>query len=138
MSIWLPAGLAAAALIHIGLARDGWAFILSGFAAILAGFVGHLLVNVTHQAGFSPRELGLGLVLYVVALVAFGLAVLLEPGFSTRAGVPMAIGFLSLFAAVVFTMLTTAGTRGAFSAFDVIKSFRLPERPPTRRRADPR
>ena len=127
LAVWLPALLVAASLLHAGLARASAAFVLAGFLAVLAGFVGHVLVNVTHGTRFLARELGLGLVLYLAALVAFGLALLLSPGFAAFAFAPMAVGFILLFAAVVATMLIASGVRGAFESFDVISSFRGPE-----------
>lgn len=136
MTIWLPAGLVAASLLHLGLGQGRAGFILAGFLAIVAGFVGHVLVNFVYASGFSPRERGLGLALYLLALVAFGFALLLKPGFAAQAFAPMAGGFLVLFAVVVFTMLTGLGVRGAFESFDVIRSFRTVTPPAMRGRDD--
>ena len=129
MAVWLPAGLVAAALFHYGLGRGGPAFMLAGFGAILAAFAGHVIVNVLHGTNFTARELALGLVLYAAALVAFGVATLLRPGFAARAFVPMSAGLILIFASVVFTMVTRSGVRGAFESFDVIRTFRTPSPP---------
>ena len=124
MAIWLPAGLVGASLLHYGTGRASAACILGGFAAAVAAFIGHVLVNAAYCTGFSARERALGLVLYVAALLGFGLTALLGPAFSARAFASLCGGFILLFAVVVFTMLTSYGTRGAFEAFDVIRSFR--------------
>jgi len=124
MAIWLPAGLVGASLLHYGTDRAGAACILGGFAAIVVAFIGHVLVNAAYRTGFSPRERALGLVLYVVALLGFVLTALIGPALPARAFVSLCGGFILLFAVVVFTMLTSYGTRGAFEAFDVIRSFR--------------
>ncbi len=128
MAVWLPAGLVAATLFHYGLGQGGAAFILASFAVILAAFIGHVIVNVVLGTAFTRRELALGLVLYAAALLSFGMATLVSSGFATRAFLPGSAGFLLLFAAVVFHMVTIAGARGAFDAFDVVRSFRAPRR----------
>lgn len=128
-TVWLPAGLVAAALVHYGLGRGGAPFVLAAFGVILAAFAGHVVVNLVDGIPFTARELALGLVLYAVALVAFGVATLLRPDFAARAFVPMSAGFIVIFASVVFTMVTQSGARGAFASFDVIRSFRAPSRP---------
>lgn len=128
MTVWLTAGLVAATLFHYGLVAGGAAFLLAAFGVILAAFAGHMIVNVVTSTQFSPRELALGLVLYVVALVGFGIATLVQPGFRTVAFLPVSAGFVGLFAVVVFYMVTSAGVRGAFESFDVIRTFRAPSR----------
>lgn len=124
VTIWLPVVLLAAALVHLGFGAGGAVALAGAFAAILAGFVGHLIVNAVTGTAFSPRELALGLVAYLVALLAFGLSALVEPAvwqgrYWTGVG-----GFVALFVAVMFFLVTSRGARGAFESFDVIRSFR--------------
>lgn len=128
MTIWLTAGLIAATLFHYGLGEGGAMFLLGAFGIILAAFVGHIVVNVVFGTAFSPRELALGLVLYAAALIAFGLATLAQPEFRARAFAPVSAGFVLIFFGVAFYTVTTASMRGAFEAFDVIRSFRAPSR----------
>ena len=122
--LWLTAGLVAATLFHYGLGQERAAFLLAAFGVILIAFAGHVIVNGLTGLSFSRRELALGLVLYVVALVGFGIATLVQPGFGAVAFLPVSLGFLGVFAAVVFSMVTQAGVRGAFESFDVIRTFR--------------
>lgn len=123
-ALWLAAGVVALALFHTGFSGAGAGFILAAFAVILAGFIGHVIVNAVFATGFSPRELALGLVLYGCALVAFGLSTLLQPDIRATIFIPAGAGFALLLAAVVFYMVTRAGLRGAFENFDVIRTFR--------------
>jgi hypothetical protein len=123
-AVWLSAGLVAATLFHTGLGGAGAGFVLASFCAVLAGFVGHVIVNAVFGTEFSVREVALGLVLYGGALVAFGLATLLDPDVRSNLFLPAGAGFALLFAAAVFYMVTRAGLRGAFESFDVIRTFR--------------
>lgn len=124
MSVWLPAGLVAATLFKFGFAAGGWPCVAGGFAAVIVGFVGHVIVNAVCGTVFTSKEVGLGLVLYVAALVAFGIAVLLSPSFRVANFLPLCLGFILLPVAVVFYMITHFGVRGAFESFDVIRRFR--------------
>lgn len=122
-AVWIPAGFTAAVLMRYGLGAGGSAWILAGFAALLAGFGGHVLVNVVLGTEFTPREVALGLVLYGCGVLALGLAVLSVDGFAERHFLPISIGLAFLAAAAVFYMVTRFGVRTAFENFDVIREF---------------
>lgn len=124
VTVWAGLGAAAAPLFHFGLGNGAAAFTLAGFAVLLAAFVSHVIVNAVYAAAFTPRELALGLVLYGAALLAFGFAVLLSPGFGERNFLATSLGFLVFGAAVVFYMVTRFGLRQVFEAFDVVRDFR--------------
>lgn len=127
-TVWLSAGLVATTLFHYGLGRGGGGWIVAAFGVVVAAFAGHVIVNAIHHTPFGRREVALGLVLYGVALVAFGVATLASSRFAARAFAPASVGFLLVFVAVVFTMITRTGVRGAFEAFDVIRTFRARSR----------
>ncbi len=120
LAVWLPAGLVAATLLHYGFGTGGAPFILAGFVAIILGFLGHIIVNTVYDTGFTQAELALGLVVYAMGLVVFGLAML---GGLTDF-VPVSIGFGAVFASVVFYLITHHGLRRTFDAFNVIRDFR--------------
>lgn len=124
MAIWLSLGLVAAALFSYGFGAGGELSILLAFAALIAAIAGHVIVNAFYRTTFTARELALGLVLYAAGLVAFGLAVILGRRFADQHLVAMSVGFLALFAAVLFYMITHFGVRWVFEAFDVISDFR--------------
>ena len=127
-AMWLIAGLIAVALFHYGLGGGGTWFLLAAFAVILAAFVGHIVTNRLYATTFSTRELALALVVFAAALVAFGLGMLVRPSFAAKAFLPVSAGFIALLVSVLFYMATTTGLRGAFDAFDVIRTFRaVPE-----------
>lgn len=124
MTIWLTAGLIAATLFHYGIGGGGALFILAAFAVVIAGFAGHVIVNVVLGGGFTMRELALGLVLYAAALVAFAGAALVSHDFAAHAFLPTSIGLIAIFAAFVFYLVVHSGVRRAFDAFDTVRSFR--------------
>jgi hypothetical protein len=124
MTIWLTLGFAAAVLFHMGLTWGRPAVILAAFGVLVAAFLGHVIVNAALGSRFTTPELALGLVLYASSLLAFGLAILLSPGFAARAFLPVSGGFGLVLLAVVSYMVTHFGLRRAFEGFDVIRSFR--------------
>ena len=121
LAVWLPAGFVALGLWHYGFGAGGAWWVAAGFAALLAGFAAHVIVNAVLGTGFNPGETGLGLVLYATATVALVLAVLLGDGFAARFFLAVAGGMIALLLAAVFYLLTRFGTRGAFDRFDVIR-----------------
>jgi hypothetical protein len=122
-AIWLPAGLVAMALLRYGLGAGGPVWVLAGFAAILAGFGAHVIVNVVLGSEFTAREVALGLVLYGCGVLAVGLAVLMVDGFAARYFLAVAGGLALLAVAAVLYMVTRFGARRAFESFDVIREF---------------
>ncbi len=121
LAVWLPAGFVALGLLHYGFGPGGAWWVAGGFAALLAGFAAHVIVNATLGTGFTPREVGLAMVVYATGLVALVLAVLLGDGFAARFFLPVAGGMIVLLLAAVFYMLTRFGTRDAFARFDIIR-----------------
>ena len=134
MTLWLPAALVAAALMHFGLGAGGTAAMTSAFAVILAAFVGHVIVNTVTGTAFTARELALGMVLYLAALLAFGLSALVDPVLWDGRLWAVNGGFLALFFAAIFYLVTARGVRNAFEGFDVIRSFRAAPGDPGRDR----
>ena len=124
LTIWLTAGLIAATLFHYGVGDGGPLFILAAFAAIIVAFAAHVIINIVVGGGFTTRELALGLVLYAAALIALVGAALTSHDFAAKAFLPTGVGFLAIFAAVVFYMVVHSGVRHSFDAFDAIRSFR--------------
>ena len=124
MAVWLPFGLVAAALFHFGFGAGGWPFVAGGFAAVIAAFAGHVIVNVVLGTVFTSKEIALGLTLYTAGLVVFGLVALVSSSFRTAYFLPVSLGFMFTAAAVVLTMITWLGTRNAFASFDVIRRFK--------------
>jgi hypothetical protein len=123
ITIWLSAGLVAMTLFHYGLGAGGTVYIFAAFATVIAAFAGHVIVNATVGGGFSARELALGLVIYAVALLAFGAAALVSRDFAARAFLPAGGGFVAIGVAFVFYLIVHSGVRTTFDAFDTIRSF---------------
>ena len=138
LAVWLPAGFVALGLLHYGFGTGGAWWVAAGFAALLAGFTAHVIVNTVLVTTFTRREAGLGMVIYATAMVALVLAVLLVDGFAARFFLPVAGGMIGLLLAAVFYMLIRFGTRDAFDKFDIIRdnnprrASRLTQRGPQR------
>lgn len=124
MAIWLPLGFVALILFRLG-TDDDTAWVLGGFGALLLGFLGHVVVNTALKTDFTPGEVALGLVLFLVTLVVCGLTLLLVDEVAERLFLPLALGFGGLAAAVILYMVTRYGARGAFEGFDVIRDNNL-------------
>lgn len=124
MAIWLPLGFVAVTLFARGWSVvDPW-LVAGGFAVVLAGFVGHVIINAVYQSLFTPRELGLGLVIYAVSLIAWLLALPFGSATASALFAPLGIGYITVLLVVVFYLITHFGVRRAFDAFDVIRDFR--------------
>ena len=121
LAVWLPAGFVALGLFHYGFGVGGAWWVAAGFAALLAGFVAHVIVNAVLGSSFSARESGLGMVVYAMGLVALVLAVLIGDGFAKEFLLPVAGGMIALLLAAVSYLLTRFGTRAAFEKFDSIR-----------------
>jgi hypothetical protein len=122
-TIWLCCGFVAAACFSYGFGAGGVLFVACGFTVILAGFIAHIIVNAVHDAYFTSRELALGLIAYAVALVSFGLALLLSQDFARRQFLPVSLGLIIVPATVLFYMIVHFGVRRTFESFDVIRRF---------------
>ena len=138
LAVWLPAGFVALGLFHYGFGVGGAWWVAAGFAALLAGFVAHVIVNTVLGSSFSARETGLAMVLYATGMVALVLAALIVDGFAKKFFLPVAGGMIGLLLAAVFYLLSRFGTRAAFDKFDSIRdnnprrASRLTQRGPHR------
>lgn len=135
MAIWIPSTFVAAILLHRGLVAGGDWWILAGFAAVIAAFVGHIIVNAVLGTGFTTGERALGILFFAVSLLGFLLTVLLGAAeLSARIFLPVGLGLMSLAVAVVAYLVIAFGARSAFEKFDVIRdnnprsASRLPHR----------
>jgi len=123
MALWLGFAFLAVSLLHLGIDRANWWALSLGFASVLAGFIAHVLINIVFKTLFTPGEVALGLFVFAICLLWFGLAVFFYPQHCFSLFLPIALGFVSLTAAVIFTMITWLGVRGAFESFDIIRRF---------------
>jgi hypothetical protein len=123
MALWLGFAFLAVTLLKLGIDHVNWWALSLGFASVLAGFIAHVLVNVVFNTLFTPREVAFGLFVFAVCLLWFGLSVMFYPQHRLDLFLPIALGFVALSAAVLFTMITWLGVRGAFESFDIIRRF---------------
>lgn len=124
MALWLAFGFLAAASLHYGFGAGGWRWIAASCSAVLAAFIGHIIVNTVYQTTFTRRELALFLVVYFAMLLAYSLALLLRPGFKEAHALPLGLGLGAIGIGVMSYMIIHFGMRGVFDAFNVIGDFR--------------
>lgn len=125
MTVWLPTGISGLLLLAIGYRLLLPGYVAAGFAALLAGFAGHVLINVLQGTHFSTREVALWLVSYGMG-VAYFLMMLLAGSVAPRAlFLPTVLGLVSIPIAVGLYLIIRYGVRRAFESFDVISNFRV-------------
>lgn len=129
MALWLGFAFLSVTLLKLGIEHASWWALGLGFASVLAGFIAHVLINVAFGTRFTQKEVALGLSVFAISLLWFGLAVIFYPQHRANLFVPIAIGFVTVTASVIFTMITWLGLRGAFESFDIIRRFAPEEGP---------
>ena len=70
-SIWAVLGFGGLAFLLEGFSRDSYFVSLAGIAAIIAGFIAHMVVNAVFDCGFKPGETALGISSFGVLALAF-------------------------------------------------------------------
>lgn len=115
-SIWAVLGFGGLAFLLEGFSRDSYIVSCAGIAAILAGFIAHMVVNAIFDGGFRPGEAALGVGVFGVLVLVF-IGGWITDGLST---IDYWSG-LTLFAVLAFGLpiylSTRYGMRGAFSRF---------------------
>jgi hypothetical protein len=123
MALWTPAAFIAAVLLFHGITGAGGWWTTAGFVVILAGFVGHVIVNAVLGTDFTAGETALALVAFGVAMISLLLSVLLTP---SETGLMLLVligpGLVALVIAVISYMVIAYGPRAAFEKFDVARS----------------
>jgi len=115
---WLVFGLIGLGFTLEGGTRGDFIIGLIGIAGVIAGFVGHMVINHVYSTSFTLGEVALGLVLFALGSVVFILLWMIG-GLSMAA---FQIGLLLLAVLIVgfFAYVATRyGVSGAFKKFDV-------------------
>ncbi len=123
MAIWAAFGFATVVLINHGLGPGGPLFLFAGAGSVILGFFGHVIVNAVYGTTFTRRELALALVIYVVCLISFGVATLLDRDFASRNFLSLSANFIVIGVVVITYMILHFGVRRTFQAFDIIRDF---------------
>src|SRR5215204_3205722 len=121
MAFWIPTGFLTLAMLHYGFRAGDPLWVLAGFAPVLVGFAAHVIVNAVLGTSFTEREVGLALVLLLVAMISLGCAVLVLDGFVETFFLPVIGGTVGLVTAVIAYLVISLGPRRAFERFDIIR-----------------
>jgi hypothetical protein len=98
-----------------GLADGDLVVGLLGFAAFIAGFVAHLIINRIFGIGFTGPQVSLALAAFTVAVLCFIAGAIFNPAFGAVDIVIGLTGFGALTATFVGYVLITYGIRGSYA-----------------------
>ena len=68
---WAIFGIGGLCFVMEGLSRDVYLVSLIGVAAILAGIIGHLVINTVFRTAFTSGEAALGVGVFAIAALSF-------------------------------------------------------------------
>jgi hypothetical protein len=114
--IWSVLGFLGMGFILEGLARDSYLAGLLGNLAIVGAFISHMIVNYLNGQGFERGETALGLGLFGVICIVFGLGWVVSD--TSKADYYIAITLFAVLSIGLIAYLSTRyGIRHAFSRF---------------------
>lgn len=97
-----------------GFSDAQWLTGLLGYALLVAGFIGHLIINRVFHTGFSGGEVALGLVLFGISALSFIGTWVFDPSFgSVNLGIGLA-GFAAMTACLLGYLVVNYGLRGSY------------------------
>ena len=97
-----------------GFSGAQWWLGLLGYAALVAGFIGHLIINRVFDTGFTGGEISFGLVAFGVSALSFIGSWLFDPGFgSVNLGIGL-VGCAALTTCLVAYLVIKYGLRGSY------------------------
>ena len=118
---WLVFGLVGIGFLFEGGARDHFTLGAIGVAAIMVGFVGHIIINHVSNTSFSTGETALGLGLFALGSVLFVIAWISRSLTNQDFQIGLLL-FASLLVGFLAYIMTRYGVAGAFRTFDVAPS----------------
>ena len=126
LSVWFPLLLLSMSVFHFGLTNSAPWFLATGFLVIIAGFIGHVVINLTLNTSFTNGETALALFVLFLALICTIFYGLFSKQQETLPNfLVMCLGLLGLVLTVFLYLLFKHGPRGAFRKFDVIRDNNL-------------
>ncbi|MDD5323718.1 MAG: hypothetical protein PHR71_00140 [Polaromonas sp.] len=97
-----------------GFSRAQWSFGLLGYAMLVAGFIGHVIINRVFDTGFTGGEIAFGLVAFGISAISFIGSWLFDPSFgSVNLGIGLT-GFAAITACLVGYLVIKYGLRGSY------------------------
>jgi hypothetical protein len=115
MTHWGLAGSFGMAFLLSGFNASDWTCGLLGYALLIGGFVGHVLINHYFDSGFHAGEVALGLVLFGLFALVFVATALFTPQYS-RVNLGLGLAGFSVMALVLaLYLIIRYGTRGTWN-----------------------
>lgn len=115
MTHWGLAGSFGMAFLLSGFNASDWTCGLLGYALLIGGFVGHVLINHFFDSGFNAGEVALGLILFGLFGLVFVVTALLTPQYN-RVNLGLGITGFSVMALVLaLYLIIRYGTRGTWN-----------------------
>jgi hypothetical protein len=95
---------------------------LVGFAAFIAGFIAHIIINRIFRVAFTSPQVALALTAFIIAVLAFIASALFDPAFSrTNIYVGFA-GFGAIMVAFIVYVFINYGVRGSYAMMHSLHS----------------
>jgi hypothetical protein len=126
MTGWAFFGSFGICLILSGFSESSMVAGLAGFAALIAGFVSHIVLNSIYRVGFTQPQIALGLGAFAVGVFCWLASVLFNPGFREIDVATGLVGFSALAAAFVVYIIINYGVRGSYQ---MVNRMHAEERP---------
>ncbi|MCE2859613.1 MAG: hypothetical protein LW731_07195 [Oxalobacteraceae bacterium] len=121
VTTWAFFGAFGMGFVLSGFSASSWGLGLTGYALLITGFIGHVLINLSFDTEFSNGEVALGLVLLGISALSLLGSWWLDPKFSgVNLGIALA-GFAGMTACLLFYLVIKHGVRGTFSVIHTLR-----------------
>ena len=114
MTGWAFFGSFGVCLILSGFAEHSLLAGLCGFAAVIVGFVAHVVINSIFRAGFTQPQIALGLGSYTAGVLCYIASLIVNPGFTEVDVATGLVGFSALAATFVIYIVLNYGVLGSY------------------------
>lgn len=128
MTGWAFFGGFGICLILTGFAEESPLAGLSGFAAIIGGFIAHVIVNRIYATGFTQPQVALGLGAFTVGALCYIASVLFDPAFGETDVATGLVGLTALASAFVIYIIVNFGVRGSYEMVYRLHDVERPRR----------
>ena len=88
---------------------------LVGFAAFVAGFIAHVIINRIFGAGFTNPQIALGLTIFIVCVFCFIASSLLDPSFTEIDVLIGLAGFSAIMGCFIVYVMINYGLRESYA-----------------------
>ncbi|CAN5202079.1 hypothetical protein BH10PSE7_BH10PSE7_13850 [soil metagenome] len=88
---------------------------LAGFAAFVAGFIAHIIINRIFRVGFTSPQVALGLIVFTMSVIGFAASWIFDPSFSDADVLIGIVGFGAIMACFIVYIMINYGVRESYA-----------------------